>query len=322
MALSEFELIARHFAAAGAVRADVGLGIGDDGAVLSCPEGHELVAVTDTLVEGTHFLRGSSPASIGHRALAINLSDIAAMGAQPAWALLALTLPKAEEGWLADFAAGFGALARRFGVALVGGDTTSGPLCITVQLLGFVARGRALRRSGGRPGDALFVSGSPGDAAAGLALERGPPAPDTADDRYLRSRFLYPEPRVALGERLSGWASACIDISDGLLGDLGKLTAASGCGASLELESLPLSAALTASRDPESAWRLALTGGDDYELLFTVPVARLAALEAALPQAQWAYRRIGSLCAGSGVRVQRGGAVIEFSHSGYDHFAS
>lgn len=321
MPLSEFELIARYFADLGATRADVPLGIGDDGAVLACPADEELVAVIDTLVAGTHFPAGSSAASIGHRALAVNLSDIAAMGARPAWALLALTLPSVEQRWLAEFARGFGALARRSGVALVGGDTTSGPLSVTVQLLGFVPRGQALRRAGGRAGDALYVSGTPGDAAAGLEIELGAPAVETDATRTLRERFLYPEPRMALGERLRGLASACIDVSDGLLGDLGKLASASGCGAALETGALPLSDALLAACGSERARRLALVGGDDYELLFAVPPAREAALLGALPPQKWHYRRIGALEAQHGVRVLREGAVIEFSHSGYDHFA-
>lgn len=321
MPLSEFELIARYFGDLGATRADVSLGIGDDGAALAVPAGEELVAVTDTLVAGTHFPAGSDAASIGHRALAVNLSDIAAMGARPAWALLALTLPAADERWLAEFARGFGALARRCDVALVGGDTTSGPLCITVQLLGLVPRGQMLRRSGGRAGDGLYVSGTPGDAAAGLEIERHPPAVETEATRTLHERFLYPEPRLALGQRLRGLASACIDVSDGLLGDLEKLAAASGCGASLESEALPLSSALVEVCGPGQAWRRALTGGDDYELLFAVPPAREAALAAALPPEEWRWRRIGALEAQHGVRVLREGAVIGFSHSGYDHFA-
>lgn len=321
MALSEFELIARYFADAGAARADVALGVGDDGALLTCPAGCELVAVTDTLVEGTHFPPGSPPRSIGHRALAVNLSDIAAMGAVPAWALLALTLPQAEESWLEQFARGFGALARRFGVALVGGDTTCGPLSLTVQVLGFAPAGQALRRSGGRAGDALFVSGTPGDAAAGLELERGAHACDPQAAQALRERFLYPEPRVALGERLRGLASACIDLSDGLGGDLAKLAAASGCGARLVLEALPLSQPLLSVFGPERAAELALRGGDDYELLFSVPPGREAALRGQLPPAQWGYRRIGELTAEPGVRLVRAGAVSEFSHSGYEHFA-
>src|SRR2546429_5891384 len=223
MPLSEFALIERYFRGCGAQRPDVLAGIGDDAALLTVAPDAELVAATDTLVAGVHFPHQSPPASIGHRALAVNLSDLAAMGARPAWALLALTLPDADEGWLAQFAAGFGALARAHEVALVGGDTTRGPLCVTVQLLGHVPRGEALRRCGGRAGDALFVSGTPGDAAAGLALEQGRLHASPEALAYLRERFLRPTPRIALGERLRRHASACIDVSDGLLGDAGKL---------------------------------------------------------------------------------------------------
>src|SRR5580698_3675952 len=173
MALPETSLIERYFRAAGAQRSDVTLGIGDDAAILSVPPGSALVATTDTLVAGVHFPHGSPAASIGHRALAVNLSDLAAMGARPAWALLALTLPEAQEAWLQEFSAGFGALARAHEVALIGGDTTRGPLTISVQLLGHVPQGRALTRAGGRAAHPLYVSGSPGDAAAGLAIEQG-----------------------------------------------------------------------------------------------------------------------------------------------------
>jgi thiamine-monophosphate kinase len=323
MALSEFELIERYFSRTGATRADVHVGIGDDGAVLACPPGHELVAVTDTLVEGAHFPRGSPADSIGHRALAVNLSDIAAMGAVPAWALLALTLPRVEESWLAEFARGFGALARQYEVALIGGDTTAGPLCVTVQVLGFVPAGRALLRGGARPGDALLVSGTPGDAAAGLALEQGRlNVRDPSQAAALRRRFLFPEPRLELGAALRGLASACIDVSDGLLGDLGKLARASGCGATLDIESLPLSSALEAACGETRARELALTGGDDYELLFAVPPDRVEALQRELPPAEWRYARIGAMTALPGVQVRRGGVVIDFSHSGYDHFGA
>src|SRR5580704_12297218 len=214
MALTETSLIERYFRGAGAQRGDVKLGIGDDGAILTVPAGSELIATTDTLVAGVHFPEGCPPASIGHRALAVNLSDLAAMGARPAWALLALTLPQAQEAWLAEFAAGLGALARAHDVALVGGDTTQGPLCITVQLLGHVPRGSALTRGGGAAADVLFVSGTPGDAAAGLALEQGRLVAPAAAHAYLRERFLFPTPRLALGERLRAYASACIDVSD------------------------------------------------------------------------------------------------------------
>jgi thiamine-monophosphate kinase len=320
MALTETSLIERYFRGAGAQRGDVKLGIGDDGAILTVPAGSELIATTDTLVAGVHFPERCPAASIGHRALAVNLSDLAAMGARPAWALLALTLPQAQEAWLEEFSAGLGALAREHRVALVGGDTTRGPLCVTLELLGFVPQGAALRRSGGRPGDVLFVSGSPGDAAAGLALEqRRLDAPAEARD-YLRERFLLPSPRVALGEALREFASACIDVSDGLLGDAGKLAHASGVAVELQFEDLPVSEALLAAFDEVRARELALTGGDDYELCFAVPEAKLAQLLAQLPPQRWGYTRIGALHAGSGARVMRAGTVMEFSHSGYQHF--
>ena len=320
MPLSEFALIERYFRAGGAQRADVRLGVGDDAALLEAPAGRELVAATDTLVEGIHFPAGAPPASIGHRALAVNLSDFAAMGARPAWALLALTLPQAEEPWLAEFAAGLGALARAHGVALVGGDTTRGPLCVTVTLLGHVPAGEALRRSGASAGDLLYVSGTPGDAAAGLALlERRLQASEAAG-AYLRERFQLPQPRLALGERLRRHASACIDVSDGLLADAGKLAAASGVGAELEFEALPLSEPLRATLAEGEARELALSGGDDYELCFAVPPANVAALNAELPAERWGYTRIGVLRQAMGAVVLRDGTVMEFSHSGYEHF--
>lgn len=321
MALSETGLIERFFRACGAQRADVALGIGDDAALLSVPPGCELVATTDTLVAGVHFPHDSPPGSIGHRALAVNLSDVAAMGARPAWALLALTMPQADESWLIEFAAGFGGLAREHRVALVGGDTTRGPLCVTVQVLGVAPAGTAVRRGGGHAGDALFVSGTPGDAAAGLAVEQSRlEVPHELRD-YLRERFLLPAPRVALGERLREFASACIDVSDGLLGDAGKLARASGVAAQLEFTALPVSAALQAAVGAERARMLALTGGDDYELCFAVPALQVARLAAELPPTVWGYTRIGTLVAGVGAAVVRDGTVMEFSHSGYQHFA-
>jgi thiamine-monophosphate kinase len=319
--LSESELINRFFRSCGGQRRDVTLGVGDDAALLECPPGMQLVATTDTLVAGVHFLPTAPPAAIGHRALAVNLSDLAAMGARPAWALLALTLPEADEAWLAEFAAGLGRLSRAHEVALVGGDTTRGPLTITVQLLGHVPTGRALTRAGGRPGDFLFVSGTPGDAAAGLRLEQGRLAAPSDAAPYLRERFLLPTPRVALGERLRDYASACIDVSDGLLGDAGKLATASGTGLEVFFGELPVSRPLVQTLGPEAARELALTGGDDYELCFSVPPARIAQLEQALSPAQWSYRRIGVLHAAAGITVTREGTVMDFSHSGYQHFS-
>jgi thiamine-monophosphate kinase len=320
VSLSEFDLIDRYFRGCGARRADVRVGVGDDAAILECPAGTELVAAVDTLVDGVHFPHGSPPASVGHRALAVNLSDLAAMGARPAWALLALTLPRADESWLSEFAAGMAALARDHEVALVGGDTTSGPLCITVQVLGHVQRTSALLRSGGQPGDAVFVSGTPGDAAAGLAIEQGRLAAGGEEAAYLRDRFLYPAPRLALGECLRRYAGACIDVSDGLLGDASKLARASGCGVEISYGDVPVSEALMRTAGEERARELALTGGDDYELCFSVRPAHVARLLADLPPDRWGYTRIGTLRESPGADVLRDGSVMSLSHSGYDHF--
>lgn len=320
MPLSEFDLIDRYFRGCGAKRADVRLGVGDDAAILDCPAGAELIAAIDSLVDGVHFPHGSPPASVGHRALAVNLSDLAAMGARPAWALLALTLPSVDESWLSEFVAGMAALARAHDVALVGGDTTAGPLCVTVQILGHVPRSSALLRSGGKAGDAVFVSGSPGDAAAGLAIEQERLSAAGETGAYLRERFLYPTPRLALGECLRRYASACIDVSDGLLGDAAKLARASGCGVEISYEELPISEALERVAGPERARELALTGGDDYELCFSVRPAQVARLLTELPPERWGYARIGTLREAPGAEVLREGAVMSFSHSGYDHF--
>src|SRR5256714_4955871 len=282
MPLSESALIERYFRACGAQRPDVLAGIGDDAALLAVAPDAELVATTDTLVAGVHFPHQSPPASIGHRSLAVNLSDLAAMGARPAWALLALTLPEADEDWLAQFAAGFGALARAHEVALVGGDTTRGPLCVTVQLLGHVPRGEALRRGGARAGDALFVSGTPGDAAAGLALEQGRLHAPAEALAYLRERFLRPTPRIALGERLRRHATACIDVADGLLGDAGKLADASRAGVEICFGAVPVSETLLRTLGEERARELALTGGGDHPACFPVRAGELAALPRAL----------------------------------------
>src|SRR5580704_12512386 len=305
MPLSEFDLIKRFFSRRGAPRSDVVLGVGDDGAVLQCPPDSQLVAAIDSLVEDVHFPAGSPARSIGHRALAVNLSDLAAMGAQPAWALLALAMPRADESWLEQFSAGLDALARQHAVALVGGDTTGGKLCVTVQILGFVPRGAALTRGGGRPGDAVFVSGTPGDAAAGLMLEQSRlTVADVAQAQWLLDRFRYPTPRVSLGLALRGLASACIDVSDGLLGDCGRLAEASGCGVLLDHAAVPVSVALRGAVGEERARELALTGGEDYELCFTVPSARLDEFIAHCPASEFGWSRIGMLSAQPGAIVR------------------
>lgn len=320
MALSEFALIDRYFRNCGAKRADVRLSVGDDAALLDSPAGCELVAAIDTLVDGVHFPQGCPAASVGHRVLAVNLSDLAAMGARPAWALLALTLPRVDEAWLSEFVTGFADLAYAHDVALVGGDTTSGPLCATVQVLGHVPRSQALLRSGSRPGDLVFVSGTPGDAAAGLAVEQGRLISPSGAASYLRERFLYPTPRMALGSGLRGHASACIDVSDGLLGDAAKLASASGCGLELSYDTVPVSEALVEAVGDARARELALTGGDDYELCFTVRPANVARLRQELPPERWGYSLIGTMREAPGTVVMHDGNVMEFSHSGYDHF--
>jgi thiamine-monophosphate kinase len=317
MPAGEFELIERHFRGRGARRDDVLAGVGDDGALLAAPPDRTLVVALDTLVDGVHFPAGFDARFIGHRALAVNLSDLAAMGAEPAWALLGITLPAADEHWLAGFTAGFDALARRYGVALVGGDTTRGPLTVTVTLAGTVPVGRALLREGARPGDDLWVSGTPGDAAAGLAILQGRlPAQGRAREALL-ARFQLPQARVALGVALRGIASACIDISDGLLGDLGKLCAASGVGAELEGRALPLSAGLCSVATPEGRLGYALHGGDDYELLFSANPAHRARLDAL--DAGVVLRRIGSISAEPGQRIDGALPGRDAGH-GFDHF--
>jgi thiamine-monophosphate kinase len=324
MAIGEFELIDRYFNRPLASSSHgVALGIGDDAAILDVPPGKQLVAALDTLVEGRHFLPGTSARSLGHRALAVNLSDLAAMGADPAWFLLALTMSQADDIFLTPFSEGMLQLAAEHHMALVGGDTTAGPLTVSVQVLGTVPRGAALTRSGAAPGDLLFVSGHPGDAAAGLELERGGnDADESTAAAQLRQRFLFPEPRVALGRALRGLASACIDVSDGLAGDAGKLAAASGCGVRMETDELPLSSALQAVVGLEKARYLALTGGDDYELCFTVPAHHLAEMGSRLTNVKCEVKCIGVMEAGAGVSVFSCGKQLKINAQGFDHFSA
>jgi len=315
--LGEFDLIERYFSRGGG-RRDVLLGVGDDAALLEVPPGRALVAAVDTLVEGRHFLPDAPPESVGHQALAVNLSDLAAMGAEPAWALLSLSLPESDEAWLQSFAAGFYALAERNGVALVGGDTVRGPRVVTVTALGFVEPSLALRRDGARPGDVLFVSGWPGEAGAGLeAMRNG--AVHGGDDALVR-RYRYAEPRIALGLALRGRASSAMDVSDGLYGDLQKLCKASAVGACLDVGRLPVSGELARRHSRVDCERFVLFGGDDYELLFTVPADRADGVEALAP-AGLPVHRVGVIEAGAGVRCERDGRVEVLRGGGYDHFA-
>ncbi|AOV16480.1 thiamine-phosphate kinase [Acidihalobacter aeolianus] len=312
----EFELINRHFRRR-SPRDDVVLGVGDDAALLRPPAGQVLAATVDTLIAGVHFPEQTDPADIGYKALAVNLSDLAAMGAEPTWVTLALSLPHADEHWLHAFAEGFHALAARHRVALVGGDTTRGPLSITVQALGWVPEGQALRRDGARPGDDLYVTGTLGDAGLGLAVLQGRAQVAAQYRAALLERLNRPEPRVEAGLALRRLASAAIDISDGLAADLGHLLAASGVGALVELPSLPRGDAVLVA-DPHG--QLAMTAGDDYELAFTLPPGRegeLAALAGRLPP----VTRIGRIEASPGLRlVDAVGDPVAFSLQGYDHF--
>jgi thiamine-monophosphate kinase len=322
-ALSEFELIDRYFGRPQSVpsRADVVLGVGDDAALLRVPAHCELVAAVDTLVAGRHFPLDRAPESIGHCALAVNLSDMAAMGATPAWTTLSLTLPSADGPWLEGFSTGLLRLAAKHEVALVGGDTTSGPLTISVQILGHVEVGTALRRSGAQPGDVLVVTGTLGDAGAGLALVTGrSSATDHAVADELIARFEYPTPRIAFGQRARGIASAAMDISDGLAGDLPKLAQASRLAALVDVDRLPLSVALRSLVSPEQAREWALAAGDDYELLLAVPPSRLAELAAVAGQLNLRLSTIGELRRGNGVTWVAGGTPFEAPAHGYDHF--
>jgi thiamine-monophosphate kinase len=321
--LGEFDLIRRYFGKSGALRRDSGVlvGIGDDAALLELPAGMDLVAAVDTIVSGRHFLDGASARSVGHRAMAVNLSDMAAMGAKPAWATLALTMPSADPGWLEQFAAGLLGVADKYAVELVGGDTTRGPLTVSVQILGYVPHGRALRRGGGKAGDMLIVSGTLGDAAAGLAFSKRAPSQASAQVDALIRRFDYPEARVQLGIAARQLANAAMDLSDGLVGDLPKLARASGLGAHVDVEKLPLSAALRGSVDIRQARDWALGGGDDYELLLAVPPAKFRELSGLADQLNLTLTPIGELRAGEGTSWSLNGCEFAPSIAGYDHFA-
>ena len=316
---SEFSLIERIRARA-AGRDDVVLGIGDDAALLQVPPGHELVLSTDTLVSGVHFPEGTAPADIGWKALAVNLSDLAAMGAAPAWISLALTLPDADADWLDHFLDGFCELADEHGVAIVGGDTTRGPLSITVGVHGFAPAGEALRRAGARVHDEVWVTGTIGDAAGALRQWRA----GGLQSAKLRYRLDRPTPRVAAGLALRGLASAAIDISDGLAADLGHVLRASDVGAELELGRLPTSTTL-AEHFPDDDARLSLQlgGGDDYELCFTASPANAFAIEQAMAALELNATVVGRITADGGLRLlQADGAVFEAGGAGYEHFSA
>ncbi|MFT7234475.1 MAG: thiamine-monophosphate kinase [Methylophagaceae bacterium] len=320
--LSEFSLIKQYFEKCTVERADVLLGIGDDCALVQARAGQQIAISVDTLVEGIHFLPSVEPESLGHKSLAVSLSDLAAMGATPAWFTLALTLPEVKESWLADFAKGMSKLANRHSIALIGGDTTRGPLSITIQVHGFVKAGEALRRSGAKVGDGIYVSGTLGDAGAGLKLKQSQLIgrllrPESTI--FLEHRLERPTPRVKLGKNLLNVANSAIDISDGLIADLGHILHTSGVGAEINIDALPISKELTDVVGRECAEKLALYSGDDYELCFTL----------ALEKADELLQDSGVPCTKIGIVTETGdmifnhyGQKIELTGTGYEHFSS
>jgi thiamine-monophosphate kinase len=324
MSLGEFDLIRRYFERPAPAAPGVVLGIGDDCALLQPDAGQRLAISTDMLVEGRHFFADVDPAALGHKALAVNLSDLAAMGAQPLGCTLALALPRADEAWLAGFSGGLFALADAAACPLVGGDTTQGPLNLCITVFGQVPPGQELRRSGARAGDEIWVSGQLGDARLALDALLGECELPAAMLARVRQRLERPTPRLALGLALRGVASAAADISDGLCGDLGHILNASGVGAELELDALATSGALSAdlrTRPLAQQRCCALAGGDDYELVFTAPVSARSAVLQAAASAGTPVARLGRITPQPGLRWLDRGRPLALQLSRFDHFA-
>lgn len=308
----EFALIDRHFKRPTKHTVLAG---GDDGALVQPSPGHELTISTDMLVAGTHFYPDTDPEDLGWKTLAVNVSDMAAMGAQPRWALLALSLPAVDEAWIAAFARGFHACAAAFDVDLIGGDTTRGPLNLCVTIFGELPAGQAIRRRGGQPGDDVWVSGLPGRAGMGLAVLQGKAELHEPRRSECLKALTRPQPRVALGLGLRGLATAALDVSDGLLADLGHILEESQCAAMLQFNNLP---------PPGIERDMCLGGGDDYELVFTTPAARRAEVEALSQRLGLRLLRIGHLVAGMPGQLtvtDAQGAAIPFARRGFDHFS-
>lgn len=319
--LGEFELIRHYFAAASCAQAGEGvaLGIGDDCALLQMPAGEQLAISTDTLVAGVHFPESPDPFLLAQRALGVSVSDLAAMGAAPVGFTLALTFPSAEPDWLQAFARGLDLMAQHCAIRLIGGDTTRGPLSLTLTVFGRVPVGMALTRKGAQVGDLLCVGGELGDAAGALPLVLGQRQAEPAVADALLARYWSPIPQLELGLALRGKATAALDISDGLLADCGHIAAASGVELVIELAQVPMSAALLAFAGEPAARQCALSGGDDYRLAFTLPAAHLADLQ----QAGWPVRVIGRVMAGQGVTLlDSQGQPVQLPRSGYQHFGS
>lgn len=315
---SEFDLITRFFSrpARGAI-----LGVGDDAALIAPSEGNEIAVSSDTLVSGTHFFPDAEPRAVGHKALAVNLSDLAAMGARPRWALLAITLPGIDEVWLSGFADGFYSLAQAYGVELIGGDTTRGPLAITVTVIGEIPAGTALRRDGVHQGDDIWVSGQIGSAALALAHLRGDVRLKGNGLDACLAKLHTPTPRIELGLELAGVANSAIDVSDGLVADAEHIARRSGVHVEISYVDVPCAAEVMPMKDQPLARQAILAGGDDYELLFSAPPDRSVLIDAISARLRLALTRIGRVGNGSGVVVlDENGTAIDLKVKGHDHF--
>lgn len=317
--MDEFGLINTYFSRA-QVSNDVLLGIGDDCAIVQPPQGRHLVMSIDTMVDGVHFPSGTSAERIGVRVMCAALSDLAAMGARPLWFTLALTLPEPDPEWVAAFADGLLAMANRHECCLIGGDTTRGPLCISIQVHGSIEPGKALRRSGARPDDIIYVTGNLGDGAAALAVIQKKMTVSPGVYSYLLKRFYAPTPRLVEGEMLVGSASAAIDISDGLYADLSKICEASGVGALVDVCRLPISDLWRNLTDEDKRLGWALTGGDDYQLCFTVPREQVGKLEAWIKEGRITATPIGKITNKQEIVLIKNGKPFELPHKGYNHF--
>lgn len=316
---SEFDLIRQYFTRP---TPSALLGVGDDAALLQVSPGMELAVSVDMLVEGRHFSPQDGPGTVGHKSLAVNLSDMAAMGAVPRWATLALALPVADETWLRGFAGGFFGLASKFGVELIGGDTTRGPLNICIQIMGEVPAGQALRRDGAKPGDEIWVSGTLGAAALALAFRQGRVELEQMEAAACLPALYVPQPRVDLGLALRGIASAAIDISDGLLADLGHILEQSQVGAEIHFEALPLHDVTRRRVGLDVVKNCVLAGGDDYELCFTAPAARHAELLALSQRLALPLSCIGRISGEAGLTLLDGmSQPMPVTARGFDHFA-
>lgn len=319
--MGEFDLIKRYFLRK-SLQNDVILSVGDDCAITSIPTGYQLAITTDTLVEGTHFLPSISPADLAYKSVAVNLSDLAAMGATPAWVSLALTLPEIKEEWLAEFSQSLFAILDRYGVSLIGGDTTKGSLSITFTAQGFLPENQGLFRHQAKVGDWIFVSGFLGDSAAGLDLLLKNRKIENESDRYLIQRHLRPTPRVELGLALRSFSCCALDISDGLLADLEHILERSQVGAEIYLENLPLSRHLCTQYEQTQAEEFALTGGEDYELCFTVSEEKREEMEQVLRSQGIKVTCIGKILPQTnGLNLLKNGEKVALpAHCGFDHF--